>query len=374
VTTELLLPRPLRALPWLLGIAALLTSCASGPPVASAPPISAADARASIDKAIPHAVADRAGWVTDIYAGFTAQAIPPTRQNVCAVVAVIEQESSFRVNPVVPGMGAIARREIDARAAHAGIPLLLVHGALQLKSATGRSYGERIDAARTEKDLSDIFEDFIGSVPLGQRLFSDWNPVRTRGPMQVNVAFAATSPAAKSYPYPVKGALADELFTRRGSVYFGIAHLLAYQPPYDAYLYRFADFNAGQFASRNAAFQNAVSVASGVPLVPDGALLPHEADAQGAGSTELAVRSLAARLGLSESEIHDALERGKSADFEKTALYQRVFALAAKGGRRSPPAALVPQIELHGPKLRRTLTTDWYAHRVDGRFQRCLAQ
>ncbi len=108
----------------------------------------------------------------------------------------------------------------------------------------------------------------------------------------------------------MKGALADELFTRRGSVYFGIAHLLAYQPPYDAYLYRFADFNAGQFASRNAAFQNAVSAASGIPLVPDGALLPHEADVKGAGSTELAVRSLAARLDLSESEIHSALERG----------------------------------------------------------------
>ncbi len=165
--TELFLARQLRALPWLLGLTALLMSCASGPPVAPAPPISAAEARASIDKAIPHAVADRAGWVADIYAGFTTQSIPPTRQNVCAVVAVIEQESNFRVNPVVPGMGAIARREIDTRAEHAGVPLLLVHGALQLKSATGRSYGERIDAARTEKDLSDIFEDFIGSVPLG---------------------------------------------------------------------------------------------------------------------------------------------------------------------------------------------------------------
>src|SRR5258708_2203020 len=101
-----------RALRMLVG-AALLASCASERPMpANAPPaLSPAQGRALIDRALPPAVPDRAGWVTDLYAGFAAQAIQPSHEDVCAVVAVIEQESGFRVNPVVPGLGAIAWRE-----------------------------------------------------------------------------------------------------------------------------------------------------------------------------------------------------------------------------------------------------------------------
>jgi hypothetical protein len=322
-----------------------------------------------IEKSLPTGVSDRGGWVSDIYNGFTVQGLEPTRQNVCAVVAVIEQESNFHVNPVVPGLGRMAWKEIDARAEHAGVPRMLVHAALDLRSSTGRTYSERIDAAKTEKDLSDIYEDFVGSVPLGRKLFANWNPIRTRGPMQVNVAFAESYASVRPYPYPVKSTLADEVFTRRGSLYFGIAHLFAYQPPYDQYLYRFADFNAGQYASRNAAFQNAVSRASGIPLATDGALLSHEADVS---STELALRSLAGKLDMSEGEIHSALEQGKTKDFERTPLYRRVFALAERVANRPLPRAMVPTIKLHGPKLSRSLTTSWYAHRVDGRFERCL--
>ncbi len=307
-----------------------------------------------------------------MYAGFTALAIAPTRANICAVVAVIEQESGFRVDPVIPGLPTIAWREIDARAARAGIPRLLVHGVLQLKSATGRSYGERIDSATTERQLSDIYEDFIGAVPMGRTLFADRNPIRTRGPMQVQVAFAEQYAAVKPYPYPVNAGIAAELFTRRGGVYFGIAHLLAYPAPYDRYLFRFADFNAGQYASRNAAFQNALSRVSRVPLVDDGALLPHDGDGAAVGATELAARSVAARLDLDAAAIHRALEQAKTSEFEQSTLYQRAFATAEKLAARPLPRAMLPQIELHSPKFTRKLTTQWYAKRVEERFNRCL--
>jgi hypothetical protein len=172
----------------------------------------------------------------------------------------------------------------------------------------------------------------------------------------------------------VKSSIADEVFTRRGSLYFGTAHLLAYPAPYDTYLYRFADFNAGQYASRNAAFQRAVSSASSMPVVRDGALLPHGGDVKGPGSTELAVRALGKRLNMGDEAIHDALEQSKSAEFERTQLYRGIFTLADRAAGQPLPREALPRIQLHGPKIARSLTTDWYAHRVDQRFKRCVDQ
>lgn len=352
----------------LLVIVISAVGCAHAPHTRPAP--SAAEGRALIDRLLPPGIADRGGWTDDLYAAFSALDIAPTTQRVCAVVAVTEQESGFQTDPVIPDLGTVAWREIDRRAERAAIPPSLVHAVLALKSSTGQSYAERIEHARTEKELSDVFEDFTGSIPLGRTLFASWNPIRTRGPMQVNVAFATSFAASHRYPYPVKESIADEVFTRRGSLYFGVAHLLDYQAPYDRYLYRFADFNAGQYASRNAAFQKAVSLLSGLPLEADGALLPHEPGAA-PGPTELAARALGKRLHLDDEAIHAALEQGRSPQFERTRLYRGVFALADRVQGRAVPRALLPQIELEGPKISRRLTTAWYAQRVDERFKRC---
>ena len=349
---------------------AWLAGCISTPPP-KPPSVGPDQARAIIGAALPGSVHDRAGWTEDIYAAFALQSIDPTRENICAAVAVIEQESNFQVNPVVPGLGEIAWREIDSRAEQVGMPRLIVHAALQVHSPNGMTYSQRIDAAKTEKDLSDIFEDFIGAVPMGRTLFADHDPVRTRGPMQVNVAFAKQYAAARPYPYPVKVSIADELFSRRGSLYFGIGHLLAYKPPYDQYLYRFADFNAGQYASRNAAFQRALSRVSGLRVLADGALLAH-ADEKAPGETELAARAVKLRLGLDDFATHDALAQSNEAGFEHTVLYKGVFALADKLQNSPAPRAVVPHIVLRGPKLSRNLSTDWYARRVNERFGRCL--
>jgi hypothetical protein len=357
-----------RALLILVGACAL-AACRSPSPEES--PAASEAARGLIDKALPAGVKDRDGWVRDIEAGFAQLKISPSRENVCAVAAVIAQESSFQVDPVIAGLGDIALKEIDRRAANAHVPLVVVHGVLALDSSDGRTYRQRIAAAKTEKDLSDIYEEFIDSVPLGRKLFDERNPIRTRGPMQVNVAFAEQFSAATPYPYPVKRSVPDELFTRHGSVYFGMAHLLDYRAPYDRYLYRFADYNAGQYSSRNAAFQRALALVSGKPLDADGALLLHGGELDSPSATELAARGLGARLGLSDERIHADLEQGRNKSFEQSALYRGVFALADKAHPGLPRAA-VPSIQLKGPKIQRKLTTQWYAERVNGRFSRCL--
>jgi len=358
----------------LAAAAALLTGCfGEREPAPALPPPAAA--RSVIDAALPAHVSHRAAWASDLDAAFKALQLTASREHVCAVVAVIEQESGFEVDPVVPGLGAIAWREIDRRAAQHGIPPAVLREVLKLRSSDGRSYAERIDAARTEKDLSDIFEDFTGSGPLGRTLFASSNPIRTRGPMQVNVAFAERFAKTRPYPFALEGSLADELFTRAGSLYFGIAHLLAYPAGYDRYLYRFADYNAGQYASRNAAFQRALAALSGLEITSDGALLPggdgHDGESGEQGETLRAALALASRLQLDRAEIRDALAQGRSSGFEATRLYQRVMARARAGGK-VVPYAVIPSIRLEGPKIHSHLTTDWYAHRVDGRYERCL--
>lgn len=323
---------------------------------------------------MPSNVASARDWAGDIFTAFETLGIPPTTEHVCGTLAIAGQESNFQVDPVVPGLPAIARREIEARAASHHIPGFMVSSALELRSPNGQTYSERIERARTERDLSDLFEDFIGSVPLGERLFADWNPVRTGGPMQVSVTFAEKHAKEKRYPYPVQRNIRAEVFTRRGGLYFGIAHLFDYPAAYDDMLFRFADYNAGFYASRNAAFQNAVNIVSGKRLALDGDLLREGSDEP--SETEVAIRSIAGRLNLDETQIHSALERGERADFEQTTLYQRLFALADKVPPGRPvPRAMVPRIRLESPKITRSnLTTEWFAQRVDARYEQCLAR
>jgi uncharacterized protein DUF1615 len=353
-----------------LGVA-ILAGCAAPGSISEPTGLGPTQAREAILRVLPPRVDDRAGWATDVHAALATLELPSTPENLCAVLAVAEQESSFRADPSVPGLAAIAWKEIDQRAESAGVPKFAVHAALKLNSPNGRSYAERIDTATTERQLSEIFDDFIGMVPLGKTFFSSRNPVRTGGPMQVSVSFAEAQVQSRPYPYPLQGSVRREVFTRRGGLYFGAAHLLAYPAPYDQPLYRFADFNAGRYASRNAAFQNALGVASGLSVTPDGDLLPHASGAP-SGETERAAASLAARLGLSESSMRRDLEKGEDAAFEKTSLYERVFAYAERLDRRTLPRAVLPRIELHSPKITRKLTTEWFAKRVDERYRRCL--
>jgi len=327
--------------------------------------------RSEIVRLLPAGVADRQGWATDIYTAFETQKIDPTVKNLCSAVAVTEQESNFQVDPAVPGMGKIAQDEIDRRASKAHIPNLLVRSALDIRSPTGKTYNERLNAARTEKDLSAIFDDFIGMVPLGRTLFGNFNPVHTAGPMQVSIDFAERQ--AQGYPYPVDGSIRHEVFSRRGGMYFGIAHLLGYPVSYDKPIYRFADFNAGWYASRNAAFQSALARVSGKRLALDGDLISY-GFGPSLGQTELAVRSLHTQLGMRNPTIRSQLEKGETLAFEDTDLYKQVFALADKAAGKPLPRAILPGIVLESPKITRKLTTAWFAQRVEERRVRCMTR
>jgi len=352
-----------------------LLGCAGNGHRGEAPAPRPAEVRASIANLLPAHTPDRSGWAADIYGALSALGLPPSASNICSVLAIVEQESGYHADPAVAQLGRIAREEIDRRAERLGVPALAVDLALRISSPDGRSYGERIDAVKTEGELNQVFEDLIGSVPLGQRLFAGWNPVRTGGAMQVSIAFAERHARERSYPYPMPSSVRHEVFTRRGGLYFGIAHLLDYPAAYDRPLYRFADFNAGRYASRNAAFQSALSRLSGLPLALDGDLVRHDGDADARpGQTESAARAIGRRLELDDAAIRRALELDESPDFERSTLYRRVFEQADRAEQRQLPRALLPQIALRSPKITRKLSTEWFANRVDERHRRCLAR
>lgn len=333
-----------------------------------------AEVRARIIKLLPAKTGNRQDWATDIQAAFAALEITPSKENLCAALAVTEQESTFNADPIVPNLARIARAEIERRATAHHVPKFALNAALRVKSANGKRYDERLDSIRTERELSRIYEDLINSVPLGKRLFADSNPVRTGGPMQVSISFAERHAHDHGYPYPIEESIRREVFTRHGGMYFGIAHLLGYEASYSKMVYRFADFNAGFYASRNAAFQNAVSLASGIPLAYDGDLILYGSRPDGSriGTTERAVRSLGKQIDMSDSQIRRDLEKGDQISFEKTRLYTSVFELAEKIERRALPREMIPRITLKSPKITRKLTTEWFARRVDDRYQRCL--
>jgi hypothetical protein len=353
-------------------LAAVLAGCANPPPRPTRPPD---EVRAQLISLIPSTIPEREGWATDIQGAFVFLDLPPSTENLCAVLGVIEQESTYVADPPVAGLARIAREEIDRRAARYKIPRLAVTAALKLRSPDGRSYEQRLAKVRTEKELSYLFEDLIGQVPLGRRLFGGANPVRTGGPMQVGIAFAEAHAGEHGYPYAEAGSptsIRREVFTRRGGLYFGIAHLLKYPNRYERHLYRFADFNAGWYASRNAAFQAALNAVTGAGLALDGDLVLHDAERGQRGATERAAVALADSLQLSDRSIRRALEQGNSIEFEDSALYRGVFALAEQRAGKPLPRAVLPRIVLQSPKITRTLTTEWFATRVQARYQRCV--
>lgn len=357
-----------RALPLSLLAAFVLAGCAdkgAAPLKKGEKPV---DVASVVRQKMPASVKDRDDWAIVLAKTFESQKIAPTEENICSVLAVAQQESMYQSDPAVPGLNKIAWKEIDRRAEAMHIPVFLVHTALKITSPNGKSYSERLDTVKTEKQLSAIFDDFIDMVPMGQKLFGSLNPVHTGGPMQVSIDFAEKH--TLGYPWEIDGTVRQEVFSLRGGLWFGTYHLLNYPANYSAPLYRFADFNAGWYASRNAAFQNAVSRATGTKLALDGDLIAY--GSKEAGSTELAVRKLAIKLDMSNSEIRRQLEKGDSLAFEKTDLYQQVFKLARQKTGKALPTEILPGIQLESPKITRNLTTAWFAKRVDDRRARCM--
>jgi hypothetical protein len=367
-TESTLSPRRLAAS--MIGLTLLaLTGCAGpfgGQPVQPSPWA----VREEVSQTLPINLPDRDGWARDIQVAFTTLNIPPRRENICAVLAVVEHQSDYQLAPSNPQLPRLARTEIDERAASSRVPAFIINAALNLRSATGETYNERLDSVRTERELNAIFDDFIERVPLGSQLFGNLSPVQTGGPMRVDLKIAETY--LDVYPYPLEGKPGDEVFTRRGGLFFGTAHLLGYPTDYDETVHRFADYRAGRYASRNAAFQDAVARLTGIDLDLDGHLI--RPGSREPGETELAVRSLAKQLRLDHQQIRESLEQGDALEFANTRLYNRVLRMAGRMEGREVPRAIAPRTRQSAIGEKAGLSPELFAKQVSEHYQQCIAR
>ena len=319
--------------------------------------------------------ADAQVWVTDVLSSLDTVGMVRTNESACAVMAVIEQESGYKEDPAVPGLSNLLANKIKKMEENLAVKLAL-EVRLNQPMNSGKTFREGISLVKTERDLASWYSEFTASKYLGPLLdrFGKGvdDVVGTVGSMQVSIDYARRVAAQLGQS---SMNMRETLYTRRGGVLFGTAHLFYYPTHYEQMIYRFADYNAGHYASRNAGFQAMVAKLSGKPLSADGDLIAHDAVQPNTTSqTQTALQQLFAKKApnISTLTIAQDLALEKTLEFEQSTTYLTVTQLY-----RQKYGALIteqiPRISLKSEKITRNLTTEWYANSVNRRYQQCLA-
>jgi len=369
-----------------------LAGAGCGPARAPAPPgtgpiLTPPDIAALIDGHVK----DREAWGQAVADALRASELPADPPSVCAVLAIVGQESTFQEDPVVPGLARLVEARLDRYRSKLGPLGRPVFSRLLAGRSPHdpRPFDERLRKVRTERDLDRVFRDLLAfyqsdhpaafeAATLAGKLFdlqslAELNPITTAGPMQVSVRFAegwAREHGRK--PEEVR----EALYTRSGGVLYGTARLFGHRAGYQKMIFRFADYNAGVYTSRNAALQAQLAKLLQTPLALDGDLLRYEKDGSPSdedSQTMKALRTFRARFApaLDEDQLEEDVRLEKTFGFEATATWK---ALAAAFTARLGHAeyAILPDVALESPKMSRKLSTAWFAESVDRRYQGCL--
>jgi len=368
--------------------------CAAPSRAAAEHPAAPALTASDIAARLPSRAKERLAWGEAIANALAANELPVDIPSSCSVIAVIDQESGFEVDPAVPGLAAVAKARIDhfkAKLGPLGDPLVerLLSGRAPRDA---RSFQHRLDTVRTERDVDVLFRDLLAFYEvnhpilfrtaawagrLSDRELADLNPVTTAGSMQVSVRFAEDWARSHEGPSQVAG-VRDALYTRAGGVYYGTARLLGHPDRYDSPLFRFADYNAGLYSSRNAAVQAELVRLTGQPLALDGDLLSYAKDGTPNEATSASERAFLAFVQrhaptLSPADVRRDLLAEKTLAFEDTPTYRALLAAAARNGKASD-YAILPQVAITSPKFAGTRSTAWFARSVERRYEACVGR
>ena len=350
-----------------------------------------------IKRVIPSRVNDRSSWAKDILDITEQLGIPQTKENVCSIVAVVDQESNFVADPKVPGLGEKAVKEVQDRLTEKFTDKLgetlggTVSGyfeeVLKTQPSPEDNYLSQMRRVQTERQLDELYREIFdymsqhyhvsaltGAAKLvGQDVGEKMNPITTLGSMQVHIGYAK---AHKRQGGSI-AELRTDLYSQYGGLYYGIHRLMMYPTNYDKAIYRFADYNSGMYSSRNAAFQSMLNDLTEAELSLDGDLLLYNKDGAIRSSKSESERELINvfaknNILVTPRQIRSDLKKEKEKDFEDTATYRAVTKLYEEKTGKKAFYATMPQVVISGPKLSRDYNTNWFASRVNGRYETCM--
>ncbi|MEQ1105567.1 DUF1615 domain-containing protein [Acinetobacter ursingii] len=350
-----------------------------------------------IKRVIPTRVNGRESWANDIDDIMEKLGIPKTKENVCSIVAVVDQESNFVADPVVPGLGAKAVKEVNTRLNEkfeeklgttiGGQVAGYFEDVLKNQPSPDNNYMNQMRKVRTERDLDLLYRqifDFMAShyhvsaltgaaKLVGQDIGEKMNPITTLGSMQVLITYAQDHKRSRMNTNELR----DDLYTQYGGLYYGIHRLMMYPADYNKSIYRFADYNSGMYSSRNAAFQSMLNDLTPKELDLDGDLLLYNKDGSPRAVLSQSEKELISVFAqnnvlVTPRQIRSDLKKEKEKSFEDTQTYIAVKKLYKTKTGKEPIYAIMPQVIISGPKLSRDYNTNWFASRVNGRYETCM--
>ncbi|WP_436897025.1 DUF1615 family protein [Acinetobacter gyllenbergii] len=350
-----------------------------------------------INKVLPSRVNDRQSWSQDIFDIMQQLSIPKTKQNVCSIVAVVDQESNFVADPAVPGLGEKAVKEINTRLKEkfeaklgetiGGTVAGYFEDVLKNQPSPENNYMSQMRKVKTERELDLLYREIFdymskhyhvsaltGAAKLvGQDIGEKMNPITTLGSMQVHINYAKEHKRQSGNIAELR----NDLYTQYGGLYYGIHRLMEYSTDYDKAIYRFADYNSGMYSSRNAAFQKMLEVIQDKDLDLDGDLLLYNKDGNPQSALSQSEKEVISaftnnKILVTPRQIRADLKKEKEQKFEDTQTYLAVQKLYQTKTNKEPIYAMMPEVVISGPKLSRDYNTNWFASRVNGRYETCM--
>ena len=181
-------------------LVALWSACSASS--AAEPPALTAPAVARLITAAEKNVKDPQGWADDLLDVLKLHDLSASKENICAAIAIIDQESSFVANPAVAGLGKISEKALRTKMDKVPVLGRLALRFLEIEPSPADNYLARIRAARTERDLDLVYRAMVADAAkqsgLGRlinsgllnRQIDGRNEIDTIGSMQVSVDFA----------------------------------------------------------------------------------------------------------------------------------------------------------------------------------------